>query len=116
MHLFRLSFLVLVLSQLTVFGQTPGSLDVSFGSGGIAESSLQQSVKLYPNPTTGTIFLELPDAIASLSITDVHGAMLLQLNNPTSTVELSVPGSAGVYFCRVEAANGEMAVVKVLKQ
>jgi hypothetical protein len=64
---------------------------------------------LYPNPTTGTVFLQLPDALtnAQVELRDLAGRVLLQapLVGPSHTLQLAdLP--AGVYTLRVAGAQG----------
>jgi len=83
---------------------------------GIAETSLLEEVKMYPNPTTGVVYLELPMEVISVIVTEINGSAITCLDHPnTSILELVIPGANGIYFCRVTAVNGEMIVLKIIK-
>lgn len=92
--------------------QTPGS------SVGVA-AELAQIAKIYPNPTTGTINIQLGDVDGEVEVlvTDITGRILSRETrmNPTN-VEMDLTGFApGIYSIKVVSENNS-SEVKVIKE
>jgi hypothetical protein len=69
---------------------------------GLDETVAQISV--YPNPTTGTLYLDIPHK-AVIRITDMHGAMLLQKESLGGVEQLDLTDfRSGIY--NLEIRNG----------
>jgi len=92
-------------------------LTVIMDTTGIAEN--QFSVRLYPNPTTGTFFVELPftNRSARLFVYDAYGKMLFEnvLSSEKSSVDLS-SFAKGIYFVKVISEGKTSATIKVIRQ
>lgn len=73
---------------------------------GIDEIERQKDLVVYPNPTTGTIYIQLNefDSQGSLSVYDISGHIIFQkqiLNSTTSTVQIDLKSlglSSGIFF------------------
>ena len=92
--------------------QTPGT------TVGVAEESAQIA-KIYPNPTTGTINIQLVDIDGEVEVlvTDITGRILSRETrmNPTN-VEMDLTGFApGIYSIKVVSENNS-SEVKVIKE
>ncbi|MCF8450346.1 MAG: T9SS type A sorting domain-containing protein [Taibaiella sp.] len=69
---------------------------------GISSISASKHISIFPNPNTGSFTIELPTGTPSLiTITDVMGRKMLELNSTASCPLSLPPGSAGVYFVEV---------------
>ncbi len=81
-------------------------------------ASIEQEIaqhKIYPNPTSGQVNLEVSTPVKTLFITDYSGKIiqrLLNLNEGTHTIDLSIYPS-GVYFLRFQF-NGKWKTEKVI--
>jgi hypothetical protein len=86
------------------------------GPVGISETkNVINSLKLYPNPTSGDLTIETPEK-GTLFVFDLNGVLLLQreLAEPTSTIDFNtLPG--GVYFVKLVGSKG-VQVGKFVKQ
>jgi endo-1,4-beta-xylanase len=67
-------------------------------------------IKLYPNPFTGSISLQIanPDAVQSIDVVDELGRVLLVMGKSSINNEMKIGESlnAGIYFVRVKTSNG----------
>ncbi len=84
---------------------------------GIAENpSMDRSVRIYPNPSTGIFNIETSgEKIGSIVVTDVTGRVVLQKEESSSRTVISLESSAaGVYYVKI---NGTYTaeVVRVIK-
>ena len=74
----------------------------------------RQSIKVYPNPTKGLVYLELSAAMAGesklINISTVTGVVVDQLRlgaSPNKVIPLNMGGyRAGAYFIHVKTASG----------
>lgn len=86
----------------------------------ITESPLIQKVKIYPNPTSGTIMVSIPENIqfpCTLEIFDISGrfSRAFTLNQQTQFFDLSnIP--AGLYNYKVTTAKGDTFRGKIIRQ
>jgi hypothetical protein len=73
---------------------------------------------LYPNPTTGKVFVTFSKSLsnASISITDNNGKALAQFKANGYKVDFDLsPYAAGMYYVRIEE-DGKVITKKVIKQ
>ena len=76
----------------------------------------QLSVQIFPNPAGDYINVISSAAIAKISIADVTGRVLIQVEN-NSTTQLDISKlSTGVYFLNLQMENGELTSYKIIKQ
>lgn len=75
-------------------------------------------IMVYPNPTSGTITMELPESIdnAVVQITDVSGRVWIdtEINNKTNP-QFDVQGAAGIYFIKIKTGEKERIIKLVRK-
>jgi hypothetical protein len=82
------------------------------------EEDLRAQIKLYPNPTTGQVTLEL-GAIETerIVLQDALGRMLMVKEAPGATVQIDLENeAAGVYFIRVFTSTGDVFNLNVAKK
>ena len=82
-------------------------IDQSTGIDAVASN--EPGIKIYPNPTTGTIYLSEQ---SNITLIDLSGKLLLEEKN-TNQLDLSAL-PAGMYFLRVGENNNQL--VKVIKE
>jgi hypothetical protein len=73
---------------------------------------------LYPNPTTGKVFVTFSKSLlnASISITDNNGKILARFKASGYKVDFDLsPYAAGMYYVRIEE-DGKAITKKVIKQ
>ncbi|MCX7550378.1 T9SS type A sorting domain-containing protein [Xanthomarina sp. F2636L] len=71
------------------------------------------SVKLYPNPVNDRLFVKSPETIKAVSIYNVNGQLIKEVNIMGKSIEVaSLP--SGLYFVKVNTVNGE-TTRKVIK-
>jgi hypothetical protein len=68
---------------------------------------LQQSIKVFPNPSSGTFQIKLPNSQGNLSILDLQGRCLRQINQVPNNVQIGSETitQAGIYLLRWESNN-----------
>ncbi len=84
----------------------------------IVENSFGQEIKVFPNPTTGKISIDLGNEYQniSVSIKDVTGRTLQTQTFETGrTLDFSINQPAGFYFIEIKAGENK-AVIKLLKK
>ncbi|MBO4402894.1 MAG: T9SS type A sorting domain-containing protein [Bacteroidales bacterium] len=76
-------------------------------------------MKVYPNPVSGMLHIQLPDAekgIARITVCDLLGRVMLQREN-LSKPELEVSSlPAGMYLLQVQTSDGKMMTAKFVKE
>lgn len=83
------------------------------GTLSVAENSLSKFLA-YPNPTTGVLKIQSNTAISKLEIYNNLGqSVMLQLN--TNEVDMTKLKS-GIYFMKIQDANGNQETIKIIKQ
>ncbi|MGB5981513.1 MAG: T9SS type A sorting domain-containing protein [Nonlabens sp.] len=81
-------------------------------------SVTDESIEIYPNPTSGLIQLNAKNVIQSLTIHDLNGRLL----NKTSFVSVSLNETvnledlnSGIYLMKVETSEGQVTERVVVK-
>ncbi|MEZ4917717.1 MAG: GEVED domain-containing protein [Saprospiraceae bacterium] len=85
---------------------------------GIIESNFEQQVRVYPNPTSGHLVVDLGAAYDRISwkITDEQGRLIQSQTDDSGTqVRLHIDGAAGVYFITLESGRNRLAL-RVVKE
>ncbi len=75
---------------------------------GIPTNTVNDLAFVYPNPSSGSIFIELPETIsAEINLIDLNGKILLKqkVNKVLNAIDISSFGS-GIYFLQIESAKG----------
>ncbi len=78
---------------------------------GIGEEFNEPSLQIYPNPTTGVVFINTTQKISSLSLYDMHGKKdVLSVNNEIDLNHYS----KGMYMIHVELESGKSFMKKLM--
>ncbi|MBO7624209.1 MAG: T9SS type A sorting domain-containing protein [Bacteroidales bacterium] len=85
---------------------------------GITEPNVKQSLKLWPNPVSGMLHIQLPDAekeVARITVCDLLGRVVLQKENlPKPEIEVSsLPN--GMYLLQLQLSDGTNLTAKFVK-
>ena len=83
------------------------------------EENILPNISLYPNPTTGSINVEIGEHRASLmtTITNNLGSVILtQAFESSDFIHLEISAPAGIYFLQIETSEGETKTLKVIKE
>lgn len=81
------------------------------------ENSIETNVEVYPNPTNGTVNIEL-DGLNnfSLKVFNRYGQIVRDINNVTSSnYQLHLNGPAGIYYATVTHQN-KMKTINIIKK
>jgi len=66
------------------------------------------SIKMYPNPTTGSFNIQSVNAISEVKIFNIYGSLMATEAVGSNQYRGSILGSAGVYFVEVRLADGSV--------
>jgi hypothetical protein len=86
---------------------------------GIDDAITAPSASLYPNPVNADVFtISLPDAFLNgrIGLLDVTGRLLYEQRAGSNIVLAATPLSDGVYFVRLQSANGMVEVLKLIRE
>ena len=82
----------------------------------ISEFVINNSVKIYPNPSNGIVKIDAETEIKSIYLYDIHGRQLQVSNSNQTDVLLDVSGRAsGIYFMKVVTEKG-IKVEKLIRE
>jgi hypothetical protein len=84
---------------------------------GIEENTLSH-LSVYPNPTTGSINIDLEETKSdiNLRLTNAFGQVILTKNyQSTNHINFDLDAPRGIYFLQLETSDGETRTIKVLK-
>ncbi|MCB9246239.1 MAG: T9SS type A sorting domain-containing protein [Flavobacteriales bacterium] len=86
------------------------------------DHTLSNVIKVFPNPTSEKVVLELPESISlkgfSLRVFNVKGQLMMEQNvepRPSRIYETQITGLPGVYFVEIKSRK-ESHVVRVIKK
>ena len=86
----------------------------------LSESQVEQRLQVWPNPVSGTLHIQLPDAekeIVGISVCDLLGRVILQKENFSTKTELDVSAlSRGMYIIQVRTLGGNNMTAKFAKE
>jgi hypothetical protein len=88
------------------------SIDVLDWQLGVKESNLSDA-KVYPNPTSNTLTIDLDNTIESLKIYDQQGRLVKTLIGSSKTIDVSMFAN-GIYFIELKT-SGNTSFVKFVK-
>ena len=102
---------------LSGYGDMPSRQDSSETS--VVEPQVKKHLKVYPNPVSGMLHIELPDSetgIAQITVCNVLGKVMLHKEN-LSQAELEVTTlPAGMYLLQVRTSDGKRMTAKFVKE
>ncbi len=79
----------------------------------VGEVSLNNSVSIYPNPTTSILNIEMSQNLKQVQIFTLLGKKILETNNTVLNLSNVL---SGVYILKVENTEGKIAVRKIVKE
>ena len=102
---------------LSGYGDMPSRQDSSETS--VVEPQVKKHLKVYPNPVSGMLHIELPDSetgIAQITVCNMLGKVMLRKEN-LSQPELEVTTlPAGMYLLQVRTSDGKRMTAKFVKE
>ena len=111
------SYEVQVIAYCTNGVTSDPSATITLTTTGINDYTLDNTVTVYPNPTTGMIQIQNSESrIENVEVYDAYGKMLnvVNVNDNTTAVDLS-NYAAGTYFVKIVTENG-VVTKRVVKQ
>lgn len=81
------------------------------------EDEIAAAIKVYPNPTKGTIYIENAKNINQVSLRDALGQRLLELNNSNGDDTLVMDlkhSTGGIFFLFCRARSGQVITKKIV--
>lgn len=85
---------------------------------GIEENTLSQ-LSIYPNPTIGSINIDLEETESNISLRLINAlGQIVLTKNYTSTnhINFDIDAPKGLYFLQLETSNGKTQTLKVIKE
>lgn len=85
----------------------------------ISEEDFSDALRIYPNPTSGRLFVDLGAEYreVSIQVRNTLGQEVTRLQAVAmQQAELALQGSSGVYFVEIRTGDGRSAVMKVVKE
>ena len=86
---------------------------------GVPNHIIASDMRVYPNPTTGKLFVEFDEVSMNtqLQVYDIYGKLIMQYTIKDRHTELNIGHLAnGVYLLRMVDGNSSSKMVKVVKQ
>ena len=99
----------------TFFDISDKRFEIQFGFAGL-EETINESVAIYPNPTSGDVMISWEEDVQFIEITDSKGKLLNKINveNLNETLVDLSSYSNGVYFIHVNSTDGH-SVYNIVK-
>ena len=98
------------------FPITTNDAETTFATLNNSSFERDNTVKIYPNPTTSIINIESDFIIKSIELYDVQGRILEILLETTNISKLDISNkSNGIYFIKINSEKG-IKVEKILKE
>ncbi len=83
---------------------------------GLGEASGSHKIKVYPNPTSGQLFISAKENIERVSIINVSGREVFYAENLTETTQINLGEfPSGLYFVSI-ISNGKLSTFKIEKR
>ncbi len=105
--------------KITENGCTDTSSCHAITNVGLFEIGFNSNLRVYPNPTSGILNIELGDNCLGVttSIYTVSGQLITRKNfENVSEIVLSFDGDPSVYMLKIETNNGQFAIIKIIKE
>ena len=84
---------------------------------GIGEANISHNIKIYPNPTSGNIFINTQERLERVSIMNITGSEVFHLEDLQETTQIDLSGlPTGLYFVKVQTTDGIFITRKVVKR
>ncbi|WP_274475831.1 LamG-like jellyroll fold domain-containing protein [Mangrovimonas aestuarii] len=105
--------------EITLGACTETSQTVNFTTLGLNDNVFANSIRLYPNPTSNLINVNLGDTYTTVnaSLLSVNGRVVAQKTvSNTSAFQMDLNQAAGLYFLNITTDNDKTAILKVVKK
>lgn len=105
--------------QIMQNGCADTSACIAFFIVGIDEKDFAASLRVYPNPSTGQLTLDLgkPYSNVRVRVRNLLGQLVREnIADRASVINLELGSLAGVYFIEIRTSNNHFAVLKVLRK
>jgi len=99
-------------------GCTDTSLCINVSNANILENSFGNYLKAFPNPTQGEVKIELGANYNDVSVivrNSVGKEVMRKSFNTTNSLEINIPGGAGIYWVEVSAQD-KKALLNLIKE
>lgn len=74
------------------------------------------NIKLYPNPTTGKIYIETDEILNTYEVYNIVGQRLLRGTFISNEASISLENmSSGTYFIKLQTQKGTVVTEKIIK-
>lgn len=81
------------------------------------DQQFMQSIKVYPNPTTNVLLIEIDEVISSYEIFNQNGQRIKQVDVTSSGKSIDVSDfPSGIYILQITTENGQTKATKFIKQ
>jgi hypothetical protein len=107
-----------VRNDMGAYGGSENS-EIEFVPSSILNHGFRSNIIVYPNPTTGNIFIKLGNTYNNVrvEIYTIAGQVIeTRKMNTANQFNIEVNGQAGLYFISVQVDHGEHALFKVMKK
>lgn len=105
--------------EITQNGCVDTSACVTIASANLLENDFETNINFYPNPTTGTTFIDLGTKYEEVEV-KLSNLLGQQLSRATfkqsAQVEIDIEGVSGFYFVEILTSDNKKATIKVLKK
>ncbi len=104
--------------EITEYNCTDTSSCISFLRTDSKEIESLEGLNVYPNPTTGTINIELGLQLENVhvQVTNLVGQLISEyFEESTDFVSLEIEGPNGIYFIKIKTNNGDSGWIKMNK-
>ncbi len=83
---------------------------------GLKNSIMDNEIEIYPNPTSGIVFLDMIDETTEIEVTNSLGKVIYKNKTASNKQEVDLSRQInGVYFIKLKTANGTV-IKKIIKE
>ncbi len=105
--------------EITLNGCKDTSACISVSALNLSENSFIRELRVYPNPTQGTLFIEFEDAPKIINLLLMTNSGQVIENMPfgdTRLIEVEIKHPAGVYLLEVTDNKGRKAIIRIINE
>ena len=89
---------------------------IQVGYPGIGEASLARQINIYPVPVEGELWIDSPEKMHSISITDISGREMYQITSQVTNLKINTGKlKSGAYFLLIETSSGKAVKMFTVK-
>jgi hypothetical protein len=104
---------------ITENGCTDTSECYTFLTVGLFHNSFGADFKVYPNPTSGMLRIDLGHNYSDIRFNLMNGIgelIFTEKINSSNQIDLNIEGNSGMYFLEIKTREGEKAYFKIMKE